>query len=391
MDFNLSEEQQMVQKVLRDFVRDHIKPVVREWEHEGRYPAEIVETMKKMGLFGITIPEQYGGMAADTVTMAIVFEEISKGWMGVAGILGSHSLACRMIVNHGTEEQKQRWLPELATGERRTALGLTEPGAGSDLQGISTRAWRDGDSYVIRGSKTWITNARYANPLPVLVKTDSGAEPAHKGMSVIMIDAGTPGFEVSRDIGKLGYKGPESCEVILDDVRVPVENLLGGVEGRGLQQVLSGLEVGRVNIAARSVGIAQAAFDAAFQYSQDRHAFGQPISDFQAIQLKLADMATEIAAARLLTYWAAASVDQGRRSDVEAGMAKYFASEVAIRTSLEAMRVHGGYGYSTEYDVERYYRDAPLMAIGEGTNDIQRMVIAKGLLARARGERETVR
>ncbi len=391
MDFNLSEEQQMFQKVLRDFVRDHIKPVVREWEHEGRYPAEIVETMKKMGLFGITIPEQYGGMAADTVTMAIVFEEISKGWMGVAGILGSHSLACRMIVNHGTEEQKQRWLPELATGERRTALGLTEPGAGSDLQGISTRAWRDGDSYVIRGSKTWITNARYANPLPVLVKTDSGAEPAHKGMSVIMIDAGTPGFEVSRDIGKLGYKGPESCEVILDDVRVPVENLLGGVEGRGLQQVLSGLEVGRVNIAARSVGIAQAAFDAAFQYSQDRHAFGQPISDFQAIQLKLADMATEIAAARLLTYWAAASVDQGRRSDVEAGMAKYFASEVAIRTSLEAMRVHGGYGYSTEYDVERYYRDAPLMAIGEGTNDIQRMVIAKGLLARARGERETVR
>ena len=391
MDFNLSEEQQMFQKVLRDFVRDHIKPVVREWEHEGRYPAEIVETMKKMGLFGITIPEQYGGMAADTVTMAIVFEEISKGWMGVAGILGSHSLACRMIVNHGTEEQKQRWLPELATGERRTALGLTEPGAGSDLQGISTRAWRDGDSYVIRGSKTWITNARYANPLPVLVKTDSGAEPAHTGMSVIMIDAGTPGFEVSRDIGKLGYKGPESCEVILDDVRVPVENLLGGVEGRGLQQVLSGLEVGRVNIAARSVGIAQAAFDAAFQYSQDRHAFGQPISDFQAIQLKLADMATEIAAARLLTYWAAASVDQGRRSDVEAGMAKYFASEVAIRTSLEAMRVHGGYGYSTEYDVERYYRDAPLMAIGEGTNDIQRMVIAKGLLARARGERETVR
>ena len=391
MDFNLSEEQQMFQKVLRDFVRDHIKPVVREWEHEGRYPAEIVETMKKMGLFGITIPEQYGGMAADTVTMAIVFEEISKGWMGVAGILGSHSLACRMIVNHGTEEQKQRWLPELATGERRTALGLTEPGAGSDLQGISTRAWRDGDSYVIRGSKTWITNARYANPLPVLVKTDSGAEPAHKGMSVIMIDAGTPGFEVSRDIGKLGYKGPESCEVILDDVRVPVENLLGGVEGRGLQQVLSGLEVGRVNIAARSVGIAQAAFDAAFQYSQDRHAFGQPISDFQAIQLKLADMATEIAAARLLTYWAAASVDQGRRSDVAAGMAKYLASEVAIRTSLEAMRVHGGYGYSTEYDVERYYRDAPLMAIGEGTNDIQRMVIAKGLLARARGERETVR
>jgi alkylation response protein AidB-like acyl-CoA dehydrogenase len=387
MDFRLSEEQQMFQQVLRDFVRDHIAPVVREWEHEGRYPAEIVEKMKEMGLFGITIPEQYGGLAADTVTMALVFEEISKGWMGVAGILGSHSLSCKMIATHGTEEQKQRWLPELATGARRTALGLTEPGAGSDLQGISTRAWRDGDEYVIRGTKTWITNARFADPLPVLVKTDPTAEPRHKGMSVLMVEAGTPGFEVSRDIGKLGYKGPESCEVILDDVRVPVENLLGGVEGRGLQQVLSGLEVGRVNIAARSVGIAQAAFDAAFAYAQDRHAFGQPISEFQAIQLKLADMATEIAAARLLTYWAASSIDNGARSDVEAGMAKYFASEVAIRASLEAMRVHGGYGYSTEYDVERFYRDAPLMSIGEGTNDIQRMVITKGLLARARGER----
>ena len=382
MDFQISEEQEMFRKVLQDFVANDIKPVVREWEKENRYPTEIVEKMKAMGLFGITVPEEYGGMNLDTVTMAIVFEEIAKGWMGVAGILGSHSLTCRMLAVHGTEEQKQRWLPGLATGERRTGLGLTEPGAGTDLQGITTRAWRDGDEYVIRGSKTWITNARHADPLPVLVKTDPDAQPRHAGMSILMVEAGTPGFEVLRDIEKLGYKGPESCEVVLDDVRVPVENLLGGVEGTGLKQALSGLEIGRVNIAARSCGIAQAAFDAALQYSGEREAFGQPINDFQAIQLKLADMATEIAAARLLTMWAADAIDQGRRADIEAGMAKYFASEVAIRCSLESMRVHGGYGYSTEFDVERLYRDAPLMAIGEGTNDIQRMVIAKGLIAR---------
>ena len=382
MDFQISEEQEMFRKVLQDFVANDIKPVVREWEKENRYPTEIVEKMKAMGLFGITVPEEYGGMNLDTVTMAIVFEEIAKGWMGVAGILGSHSLTCRMLAVHGTEEQKQRWLPGLATGERRTGLGLTEPGAGTDLQGITTRAWRDGDEYVIRGSKTWITNARHADPLPVLVKTDPDAQPRHAGMSILMVEAGTPGFEVLRDIEKLGYKGPESCEVVLDDVRVPVENLLGGVEGTGLKQALSGLEIGRVNIAARSCGIAQAAFDAALHYSGEREAFGQPINDFQAIQLKLADMATEIAAARLLTMWAADAIDQGRRADIEAGMAKYFASEVAIRCSLESMRVHGGYGYSTEFDVERLYRDAPLMAIGEGTNDIQRMVIAKGLIAR---------
>lgn len=388
MDFKLSEEQEMFRQVLRDFVENDIRPVAREWERAGRYPTEIVEKMKAMGLFGITVPESHGGMDVDTVSMAIVFEEISRGWMGVAGILGSHSLTCRMLSQHGTEEQKQRWLPELASGERRTGLALTEPGAGTDLQSITTRAWLDGDHYVVRGTKTWITNARHADPLPVLVKTDTEAEPRHRGMSVLMVEAGTPGFEVLRDIGKLGYKGPESCEVVLDDARVPVENLLGGVEGKGLQQVLSGLEVGRVNIAARSCGIAQAAFDAALEYSTDREAFGQPISEFQAIQLKLADMATEISAARLLTWWAAAAIDEGRRADVEAGMAKYFASEVAIRCSLESMRIHGGYGYSTEFDVERIYRDAPLMAIGEGTNDIQRMVIAKGLLARFRETRK---
>ena len=385
MDFELTDEQQMFQDVLRSFVGEHVKPVVREYEREGRYPAEIVARMAEMGLFGITVPAEYGGLGLDTVSMSLVFEEISRGWMGVAGVLGSHSLSCRMIANHGTDEQKRRWLPDLATGRRRTGIALTEPGGGSDLQGITTRAWRDGDDYVVRGTKTWITNARYADPLPVLVKTDPEAEPRHQGMSVMMIEAGLAGFEVTKDIGKLGYKGPESCEVVLDDVRVPADCLLGGAEGRGFVQVMSGLEAGRVNIAARSVGIAQAALDASLAYAQQREAFGRPIAEFQAIQLKLADMATELEAARLLTRWAADRIDKGLRADVEAGMAKYFASEAAIRASLEAMRIHGGYGYSTEFEIERLYRDAPLMAIGEGTNEIQRTVIAKGLLRRARG------
>ena len=384
MDFELSEEQQMFRDVLRQFVDSEIKPVAREMEQSGRYPHEIVAKMAEMGLFGITVGAEYGGLDLDTVSMSLVFEEISMGWMGIAGILGSHSLSCRMIMLHGTDEQRQRWLPELATGERRTAIALTEPGAGSDLQGISTRAWRDEDTYVIRGTKTWITNARFANPLPVLVKTDPDSVPRHRGMSVLMIEAGTPGLEVLRDLGKLGYKGPESCEVVLDDVRVPAGNLLGGQEGLGFKQVMSGLEVGRINIAARGVGVAQAAFDAALDYSQQREAFGQPIGEFQAIQLKLADMATEIEAARLLTRWAANRIDQGLRADVEAGMAKLFGSEAAIKASLESMRIHGSYGYSTEMEIERLYRDAPLMAIGEGTNEIQRTIIAKGLMRRAR-------
>jgi len=382
MDFELSEEQQLFRKTLQDFVRDHITPVAREWEHAGRYPTEIVETMRSMGLFGITVPAAYGGLELDMVSFALVFEEISRGWMGIAGILGSHTLSCWIIAHHGTEEQKQRYLPELATGTRRTGIALTEPGAGSDLQGISTRAWRDGDDYVIRGTKTWITNARYANPLPVLVKTDPNTDPRWKGMSILLVEQDTPGYTVTRDIGKLGYKGPESCEVVLDDVRVPAANLLGGAEGLGFKQAMSGLETGRINVAARAVGVSQASLDAALKYSQERHAFGQPISQFQAIQLKLADMATEVQAARLLTWWAASVLDSGKRADLETGMAKLFASEVALRCSLEAMRVHGGYGYSTEFDVERFYRDAPLMAIGEGTSDILRTVIARGLLGR---------
>lgn len=381
MDFELNEEQKAFQKVLRSFVDKEIMPVAIEWEHSGRYPTEIVDHMKAMGLFGITIPEEYGGLNLDMVSFCLVYEEIARGWMGIAGILGSHGLSAWMIAHHGTEDQKNSILPKLATGEWRTGIGLTEPGAGTDLQGIATTAKLDGDHYVVNGTKTWITNARHANVLPVLVKTDTQAEPRHKGMSVLLVDSTSEGFSVSKDIGKLGYKGPESCEVVLDNVRVPVTALLGGVEGRGMQQVLSGLEIGRLNIAARSVGIAQAAWDAALNYSKQREAFGKPISDFQAIQLKLAEIATNLQASRLLTYWAASKADNGERVDMEAGMAKYFASEAAIQASMEAMRVHGGYGYSTEYVVERLYRDSILMSIGEGTNDIMKTIIAKSLVS----------
>ncbi|KAA0232652.1 MAG: (2S)-methylsuccinyl-CoA dehydrogenase [Acidimicrobiales bacterium] len=381
MDFELSTEQAMFREVVRRFVDEQIRPVAREWEHAGRYPAEIIEAMKDLGFFGITVPEAFGGMGADTVSMALLFEEISRGWMGIAGTIGSHSLSCRMIAEHGTTDQKDRWLPALATGQVRTGIALTEPDAGSDLQGIKTRAVRQGDHYLVHGTKTWITNARHAGMLPVLVKTDPEVVPAHRGMSVLLVEADTDGFSVGRDLGKLGYRGTESCEVFLDGCRVPAANLLGDEEGVGLKQVLSGLETGRVNVAARSVGIAQEALDQALAYAKGRQAFGRPIAEFQAIQLKLADMATEVQAARLLTYYAASRIDAGGRADREAGMAKLYASEAALRASLESMRIHGGYGYSTELDIERLYRDAPLMAIGEGTNDIQKLVIARSLLA----------
>ncbi|WP_432923438.1 acyl-CoA dehydrogenase family protein [Microbispora sp. CA-135349] len=378
MDFELNEDQRLFRRTLRAFVDKEIVPVAAEWERTGRYPEEIVRRFAQLGLFGITVPEEHGGLDLDRVSFALVFEEIARGWMGVAGVLGSHSLSTWMIARYGTDEQRRHYLPALATGARRTGIALTEPGAGTDLQGIATRAVRDGDHYVVTGTKTWITNARHADPLPVLVKT-SVETPAHRGMSVLLVDAGSEGFTVSRDLPKLGYKGTETCEVVLDGVRVPASRLLGGTEGRGMQQVLSALELGRLNIAARAVGVAQCAYDAALGYARERHAFGQPIADFQAIQLKLADMATEIQAARLMTYWAAVRSEAGPVRS-EAAMAKYFASETALRATLEAMRIHGGYGYSQEFVVERLYRDAPLMAIGEGTNDVQRLIIAKALI-----------
>ena len=376
MDFELTEEQRLFRDTLRDFVDREIRPVVQEWEAADRYRAEIVETMKGLGLFGLTVPEEYGGLGADMVSFALVFEEISKGWMGIAGILGSHSLSCWMIARHGTSEQRERFLPDLAAGRRPTRIGRPAPGARPDLPGNAPPPRRDGDHYVVDGRKTWITNARHASPLPVLVKTDPAASPAHRGMSVLLVE---DGFEVLRDLPKLGYKGTESCEIVFDGVRVPAANLLGGVEGRGMQQVLSGLETGRINVAARSLGIAQAAYDEALRYAAQREAFGRPIQDFQAVQLTLAAMASTGPAAGLLVSWAAARADAGDRVDMQAGMAKTFASEAAMECALASMQVHGGYGYSKEFAVERLYRDAPLMSIGEGTNDIMRTVIAKAL------------
>jgi alkylation response protein AidB-like acyl-CoA dehydrogenase len=380
MFMELNPEQEALRATIRDFVRREIAPVAREWEHAGRYPTEIVDSMKQLGLFGMLVPTQFGGSALDAVSYSIVFEELSRGWMGIAGILGSHSMATQLLSSFGTLAQQERWLPALATGERRSGLALTEPDAGSDLQGIRTTARRDGDAYVVRGTKTWITNARHANPLPVLVKTDPTASPAHLGMSILMVEADTPGFRIGKDLEKLGYKGPETSEVIFEDARVPAENLLGGEEGSGFKQALSVLELGRLNIAGRSVGVAQAALDKALVYARERHAFGKPIGEHQAIQLKLADLATDVQAARVMTWWAAGVKDRNERADIETAMAKYFASEVAIRSSLTAMRIFGGYGYSTEFEVERLYRDAPLMAIGEGTSDILRLMIARRLV-----------
>jgi alkylation response protein AidB-like acyl-CoA dehydrogenase len=379
MDFELSAEQRLLRDTIRSFVDAEIRPVARELEDSGRYPEEIVATMRKMGLFGLLVPDEYGGMAADMVSLAVVFEEISRGWMGIAGIIGSHSLSCWMIARFGTDEQRHAYLPALATGERRTGIALTEPGAGSDLQGIATVARRAGDSFTLNGRKTWITNARHADPLPVLVKTDPSASPAHAGMSVFLVEASTPGFEVVRDLPKLGYRGPETCELVLDDAVVPAANLLGGREHLLQPSALAALEKGRINIAARAVGVAQEAYDQALRYAGEREAFGRKISGFQAVQLKLADMAMKLQAARLLTYWAASRADSGQRADLESGLAKVYASEVAYECAFTAMAVHGGYGYSKEFTVERLYRDAPLMVIGEGTNDILRTVIAESL------------
>lgn len=380
MDFSFSDEQRMFRDTLRDFVQKQIIPVARDWEHSGRYPTEIVSTMRELGLFGLAVPEKYGGLGADTVSFVLAFDEISRGWMGIAGILGSHSVSCFMIAQYGTEEQKKQYLPRLSSGELRTGIALTEPNAGTDLQGIRTTAQDKGDHYIVNGDKMWITNARYANPLPVLVKTDPTAQPAHRGMSVLLVDTTADGFTVEKDIPKLGYKGTESCELRLNNVRVPKENLLGGTEGEGLKQALSSLETGRINVAARAVGVAQRAYEEALRYAREREAFGRSIGDFQAIQLKLAEIATQLQASRLMTYWAASQMDAGARMDTESGMAKVFSSETALQCALDSMRIHGGYGYSAEFEVERLYRDAPLMAIGEGTNDVLRTVIAKSLL-----------
>ncbi len=371
---------QLVETVRR-FVEREVMPVASKLEHANEYPHALVERMKELGLFGATIAPEWGGLGLDFSTYARIVEEVCRGWMSLSGVLNTHLMFAYVLQRFGTPAQQERWLPAMARGEHRAALCLTEPHAGSDTQQIRTTARRDGDDYVVNGSKMFITNARTATIYSLLTKTDPRADPPHKGMTLFAAERG-PGLTVGRDIEKIGYKGIETCEVSFEDYRVPAGNLIGGEEGRGLQQVLSGLEVGRINIAARAVGVAQAAFESAIRYAQQRSTFGKPICEHQAIQLKLADMATKIEAARLLVRQAAAKKDRGERCDLEAGMAKLFASETCQEVSLEAMRMLGGYGYTKEFPVERYYRDAPLMIIGEGTNEIQRLVIARGLVQR---------
>ena len=373
------EARTQIVSMVREFAQRELEPIVAEYERDDIVPLDVIEKMKEMGLFGITVPEEYGGMGLDYTTFAMIFEELSKSWMSISGVIGTHHIMAHVVANFGTEEQKQRYLPDMASGRKRGGLALTEPNAGSDVQSIELTAVKDGEEYVINGTKMFITNGRYGDTFALMTKTDRDATPPHRGMSMFIAEKG-PGFEVGRDLDKLGYRGLDTCELIFKDYRVSTDNLIGGEEGRGFQQAMSGLEGGRINIAARSVGIATAAFEASIKYVQQRKAFGVAIAQHQAIQLKLADMATKIEAARLLTYTAAAKKDRGERVDLEAGMAKLFASEMAAEVTLDAMRIHGGYGYIKEYPLERYYREAPLMIIGEGTNEIQRLVIARQLL-----------
>ena len=374
------EARNQIVNMVREFTQREIEPIVREYERDDIVPLDVIEKMKEMGLFGINIPEEYGGMGLDYTTFAMIFEELCKSWMSISGVIGTHHIMTYIVNNFGTQEQKDRFLPAMARGEKRGGLALTEPEAGSDVQSLELSAVRDGEEYVLNGTKMFITNGRYGNTFALLSKTDPDADPPYRGMSCFIVEKGGPGFDVGRDLDKLGYRGLDTCELIFQDFRVPMENLVGGQEGRGFQQVMGGLETGRINIAARAVGVATAAFEAAIKYSQQRETFGTPISQHQAIQLKLADMATKIEAARLLTYQAAGKKDRGERVDLEAGMAKLFASETCAEVTMEAMRIHGGYGYIKDYPIERYYRDAPLMIIGEGTNEIQRLVIARQLL-----------
>lgn len=370
--------------LVRDFVHRDIEPVAAKYDHQDIYPAELVKIMRDMGLFGITIPEKYGGLGLDYLTLATIFEELSKGWMSISGVIGTHLIMASIIADHGTEEQKQRLLPPMAKGEIHGGLGLTEPEAGSDVQNIQTTAVKQGEEYVLNGRKMFITNAENGNAFAILAKTDTNKNPTYRGMSCFIVQKPNPGLSIGQHIDKIGYRGIDTSELLLEDCRVGIENLVGGTEGKGFSQIMSGLESGRINVAARAVGVATAAFEAAISYAQQRKTFGSPIAQHQAIQIKLADMATKIEAARLLTIKAAKQKDAGYRVDLEAGMAKLFASEICGEITLEAMRIHGGYGYTKQLPIERYYRDAPLMIIGEGTNEMQKLIIARRLLEKYR-------
>ncbi|MDO3399705.1 acyl-CoA dehydrogenase family protein [Mycolicibacterium neoaurum] len=377
----LSAEEEAIVDTVREFVDKQVRPVVRELEHANAYPEDLIETMKEIGIFGLAIPEPYGFGAVSMPCYVRVAEELARGWMSLAGAMGGHTVVSKLILLFGTEEQKQLYLPRMATGELRATMALTEPGGGSDLQAMRTVARRDGEDYLINGSKTWISNARRSDLIALLCKTDPDADPAHRGVSILLVEK-VPGFTISKDLPKLGYKGVEACELNFADARVPGAALLGADEGEGFAQMMKGLEVGRLQVAARATGVARAAFDDALRYAQDRESFGKPIWEHQAVGNMLAEMGTKLAAARALLLSAAEKFDSGERVDMEAGMAKLFCSEAAIQIALDAVRIHGGYGYSTEYDVERYLRDAPLMIVGEGTNEIQKGVIAKQLVRR---------
>lgn len=371
-----SPEEDAIVELVAKFVDEQVRPVVNELEHANTYPEALIEQMKQMGVYGLGIPEPYGDFAVSTICYARVAEELSRGWMSLAGAFGGHSVVSKLILWFGTDEQRLRYLPRMATGELRATMALTEPDGGSDLQALRTVATPTADGYVINGAKTWITNARRSGLIALLCKTDPAAKPSHRGISILLVEK-VAGFTVGRDLPKLGYKGVESCELHFDDCHVPAAALLGGVEGEGFSQMMKGLEVGRIQVAARAIGVARAAFDDALRYAQERHTFGKPIWQHQSVGNLLADMATNITAARQLNLYAAARIDAGQRADMEAGMAKLFSSEMAAKVTLDAVRIHGGYGYSQEFDVERYYRDAPLMIVGEGTNEILRNVIAR--------------
>ena len=377
----LNDEEQAIVEVVRLFVAREVLPVVQELEHANTYPEALIEQMKQLGIFGLAIPEPWGNVRVSTSCYALVTEELSRGWMSLAGAMGGHTVVAKLLLDHGTEAQKDHYLPAMSTGALRATMALTEAGGGSDLQAIRTTAIRDHDRYVINGSKIWISNARHSELIALLCKTDPTAEPAHRGISILLVEKG-PGFSVSRDLPKLGYKGVESCEIAFDELRVDTSCLLGGEEGHGFAQMMRGLEIGRIQVASRALGVGRAALEDSLRYAQQREAFGKPIWKHQSIGNYLADMATKLTAARQLVLYAARQFDSGARADLEAGMAKLFASEPAMEIALDAMRIHGGYGYSTEFDVERYFRDAPLMIVGEGTNEIQRNVIARQLIQR---------
>ncbi len=386
----LTQEQRDVIATVREFVDREVIPVADELEHQDEFPEKIVEGMKELGLFGLTVPEEHGGAGLDLLTYALAGVELSRGWMSLSGILNTHFMAVYLLKKFGSEEQKQRWLPRMATGELRAALSMSEPGAGSDVQSIQCRAVRDGDTFVVNGTKMWVTNGLRAGLVVLLCKTDPSADPPHRGMSLLFVEKEPDerkfeGISIPPNIEKMGYHGVETTELVFEDHRVPAENLLGN-EGDGFRQVMDGIEVGRVNVSARAVGLATRAFEEAIRYAQERKAFGKPIAQHQMIQEKLADMGTKLEAARLMLLQAAKKKSAGARSDLEAGMAKYFCTEACHEIVTEALRVHGGYGYSKEFTIERLYRDAPFLLIGEGTSEIQKIVIARQLLERHKTE-----